>query len=130
MLLPLHPAALVPSPVRPDEDAIALLLVVKVLAFVDPAVGPGEHTSPVHFVVFPVSFELSEVGPLVDPFAFDVVVNELAVIGAAVCPVEDSPAMFLAKHVFAFVPSAVGPSFRALAVLSVVFPEAFVSRSV
>lgn len=100
-------ATLIATAISPLESANAVLLVVGVVAGVDPSVGPAEDTISIHLVVLPVSLVVTAVVPLIGAFALDVVVDEITSEGVAIVPDEQALAVLETVHVVAFICCAV-----------------------
>jgi len=84
MLLAILPAAVVLASVRPSKNAMSLLLVVEVLAFIHTTIIKGKNASSMHHVVFPVSRETSSVAPLVSSYSIHPVLHKTTFKSAAV----------------------------------------------
>lgn len=80
LLLSIFPISIVLATVWPREEAVPLLFVVEVVAFVSSAIGPGEHAFSVHLVIGPLAVEHASISPRVGALPVDVVVDEVAAV--------------------------------------------------
>mmetsp|Transcript_11714 Transcript_11714/g.19774 ORF Transcript_11714/g.19774 Transcript_11714/m.19774 type:complete len:332 (+) Transcript_11714:151-1146(+) len=122
MLLTVGPLTTVTTVVRPDELAVALLLVLVVLTDVLAAISPGEGALAVHLVVEPLSLVAAVVDPGVDAAPMDIIVIELARVLGAVGPHELPQPVLLPVLVVALEHGVVWPGLHSEPVLSVISP--------
>ena len=84
------PASLVCAAIWPEESPLALLVVIHILPFVLPAIGPSEYAIAMHLVVVPVARVAATVLPGVSTLAVYVILAECALELVAVVPLEQS----------------------------------------
>lgn len=88
MLQATAPLALVPTAVRSQKHAVALLLVFDKIADESTTVGPAEYAFAMHTACLPTALILTTGDPIVPAKAFEVICLKLAVERAAVGPLE------------------------------------------
>eukprot|EP00428_Durinskia_dybowskii_P084462 CAMPEP_0170445310 /NCGR_PEP_ID=MMETSP0117_2-20130122/48994_1 /TAXON_ID=400756 /ORGANISM="Durinskia baltica, Strain CSIRO CS-38" /LENGTH=81 /DNA_ID=CAMNT_0010706179 /DNA_START=158 /DNA_END=403 /DNA_ORIENTATION=- len=80
MLLPGSPLAVVASPVRPSENAVAFLQIILVLALVRPSVAPPEDPAAVHSVSPPLALEHPATVPPIVAVTMQVILEKVTLV--------------------------------------------------
>ena len=111
MLLPIFPASLIFSTIRPVKDTISFFFIIYIVALVPSSIRPCESSLALHFVVIPESIVLSTVGPIIFAWSLDVIFDEHTVISRSISPGEFSFTVLFALYVLTLIFSTIWPRF-------------------
>jgi len=130
MLFSIQPLTIKDASIGPCQHTMSFFPVIGELACIYSTVFPLKYSGAVHLISRPVTIETAAIAPGVLALSRNIILLEFTNIARTIMPVELTKTVLSSVDVGTFIPGFIRPCLYSMSVLLIIFPLAFIDRSV